>query len=57
MFSFFKKNKKDIKQIAKKELSRKFSVIKSLRDYDTGEKDISTGNIERRLPDIRVAPR
>jgi hypothetical protein len=55
MFGFFTKNKKDLKRVAEKQLKKNMSVIQSLRDYDTGKKDISTRNIERNLPDIRVA--
>jgi hypothetical protein len=46
---------KDIRKVAERQLEENMSVIKSLRDYDQGKKDISTTNIERRLPDIRVA--
>jgi len=55
-FLFKKKEKKDIKKVAEKQLEENKAVIESLRDYDTGKKDISTGDIERRLPDIRITP-
>lgn len=49
------KDKKNIKAVTEKQLSKNMDVIKSLRDYDEGKKDISTNNIRRYLPDIRVA--
>jgi hypothetical protein len=56
MFRFLQKNKKaNIEKVAKKQLKKNVRVIESLRDYDQGKKDISTANIERRLPRIRVA--
>jgi hypothetical protein len=58
MFKLFQKGKgqDSIKKIAEKELKEKRDIIESLRDYDTGKKIISTTEIERRLPDIRVTP-
>lgn len=58
MFGFFlKKYKKaDVIKIAEKQLQEKRALIESLRDYDTGKKDIQTSNLERRLPNIRVTP-
>ena len=50
MFNIFKKKNKDLKEVAEKQLNKNISVIESLRDYDTGKKDISTRIIERRLP-------
>jgi len=55
MLKFFTTKEKNIKKVAEKQLKKNISVIKSLRDYDEGKKDISTTNIERRLPNIRVA--
>lgn len=46
----------DVVKVAKKQLEEKRAIIESLRDYDIGKKDISTAGIERRLPDIQVAP-
>ena len=55
MFTFIFKKQKDLKEVAEKQLRENISSIISLRDYDEGKKDISTSDIERRLPDIRVA--
>lgn len=52
---FRKKDSSDIKEVAEKQLQENIGVIKSLRDYDEGRKEISTTNIETRLPDIRTA--
>ncbi|MEK7463603.1 MAG: hypothetical protein AAB610_00565 [Patescibacteria group bacterium] len=59
IFNFLKfKNKKvDISKVIEKQLQENIEVIKSLRDYDEGKKDISTADLERRLPNIRVSPR
>lgn len=57
MFSFLKKKNTDIRKVAEKQLSENVLVIKSLRDYDTGKKDISTADIERRMSDIQTASR
>ncbi len=47
--------KKIILKIETKNEIRKIrGVIKSLKDYDEGKKQISTANIERCLPNIRV---
>lgn len=51
-----KGKKQDIEKIAEKELRENFDVIESLRKYDRGEKNISTAELKRRLPRIRVAP-
>jgi hypothetical protein len=56
IFSFFKKNK-DLKKVAEQQLEKNADIITSLRDYDEGKKDISTANLEKRLPNIRVASR
>jgi hypothetical protein len=56
ILDFFKRNKdKDLQKVAEKQLKENFGVIKSLRDYDEGKKDISTAELERRMPNIRVA--
>ncbi len=61
MKNFFKKylinSKESIKEVAEKQLEKNATIIKSLRDYDEGKKDISTSDLERRLPDIRIATR
>ena len=57
MSSVFKKKNKDIKKVAEKQLRENISSMISLRDYDTGKKDISTTDIERRLSDIRATTR
>jgi hypothetical protein len=54
---FGNKNTDTVTQVAKKQLEENIGVIKSLRDYDEGKKDISTADIERRVPNLRVAPR
>ena len=55
MFNFLKKKDEiDINKVAEKQLEENVSIIKSLRDYDEGKKDISTADIEKRLPNIRV---
>lgn len=56
MFKFFRKKKNSLEKVAEQKLRENADVIKSLRDYDEGKKDISTRNIERRLPNIRVTP-
>ena len=54
---FWKKSKKDgVIEVAEQQLQKNRSIIESLRDYDTGKKNISTRDVERRLRDIRVAP-
>lgn len=53
--SFFSKNKNDFEKVVEKQLRDNVRVIESLRDYDIGKKDISTRNLEKRLPNIRVA--
>ena len=47
--------KNDIKAVAERQLSENMSSIVSLKEYDEGKKDISTTDIERSLPNIRVA--
>lgn len=54
MLNFLKNKKSDIKKVAEKQLKKNVRVIESLRDYDQGEKDISTSKLERSLPRIRV---
>lgn len=58
MFNFIKKisNRNSFEKIAEKQLDKNISIIKSLKDYDEGKKDISTIDIEKRLPDIRLTP-
>ena len=57
---FFKQNKdkkdqNEVMKVAEKQLKENRAIIESLRDYDIGKKDISTADIEKRLPDIRTA--
>ena len=57
MFQFWKSgNGAPIKKVAERQLRMNEDVIKSLRDHDEGKKTISTSNIERRLPSVRVTP-
>jgi hypothetical protein len=53
----FTKNKEEVKEVAREQLIKNAEVIQSLKDYDEGKKDISTTELEKRLPNIRVAPR
>ena len=55
-FTFWKskKNTPDLSAVTEKQLSKNIEVIKSLQDYDEGEKDISTSNVQKYLPRIRV---
>ena len=58
MFDFLKKKGEEndeIQQVAEKQLREKIPIIESLRDYDSGKKNISTRTAEERLPHIRVA--
>ena len=56
ILTFFKSKKThDLKAVTLKQLSKNIEVIKSLRDYDEGKKDISTSNVQKYLPSIRVA--
>lgn len=55
MFSFLRKKNKDIKKVAEEQLQKHIEVLQSLKDYDSGKKDISTSDIERHLPNIRLA--
>lgn len=59
IFSFWKskQNNPDLKAVTEKQLSKNIEVIKSLRDYDEGKKDISTSTIQKYLPRVRVASR
>ena len=41
-------------KVAEKQLDKNIEVIKSLRDYDEGKKNISTSKLEGRLPHVRV---
>jgi hypothetical protein len=56
MFGFLrsKKNKKDFKSVADKQLKENKAVLESLRDYDEGKKEISTVNVKKHLPNIRT---
>ncbi|MCK5591622.1 MAG: hypothetical protein KAI72_06680 [Candidatus Pacebacteria bacterium] len=56
MFIFWhsKKNKKDFKSVAEKQLVKNITVLESLRDYDEGKKEISTTNVKKRLPNIQT---
>lgn len=49
-----KNNKDNLKNVAKKQLSKNIKIIKSLEDYDNGKKNIPTNNIRKYLPDIRI---
>ena len=56
IIAFFKsKRNQDLKDITERQLSKNIEVIKSLRDYDEGKKDISTRNVQKYLPRVRVA--
>ena len=61
MFEFLRKKtlknkgESEVVQVAEKQLEEKRAIIESLRDYDSGKKDIPTRDVERRLPGIRVA--
>lgn len=57
MFSFFKKKeeKKDVQQVAKKQLKANEAVFQSLRDYDEGKKEISTTDVKRHLQAVQSA--
>ncbi len=56
IYSFFsKKNAPDYGKLLKKTLERNHAVIESLRDYDTGKKDISTRAVERHFPGVRTS--
>ncbi len=58
IFKFFKTSKDDsFKKVAEQQLEENGGFIRSLRDYDEGKKNISTTDLERGLPGIRVAPR
>ena len=52
----FHTKKTEFERVAEKQLRENKEVIESLRDYDAGKKEISTRKIERRLPNIRIAP-
>ena len=49
-----KEDSLDIRKIAEEQLAENMEVIKSLRDYDEGKKNIQTTNIEKRLPYIQT---
>lgn len=49
--------KPSLKDITEKQLNKNIEVIKSLRDYDEGKKDISTDGVERYLSGIRITPK
>lgn len=48
-----KKNKKNFNSVAKKQLRENREVLKSLREYDEGKKEISTANVRKHLQCIR----
>ena len=54
IFGFLKKNKKDFKSVAERQLIENASVLKSLQDYDEGKKEISTADVKKRLPNIQT---
>ncbi|MCK5095757.1 MAG: hypothetical protein KAR24_00150 [Candidatus Pacebacteria bacterium] len=54
IFGFLKKNKKDFKAVAERQLIENASVLKSLRDHDEGKKEISTTDVKKRLPNIQT---
>jgi hypothetical protein len=58
MLDFLRKTvrKNKIAKVAEQQLQENRAAIESLRDYDIGKKDISTRDVERRLPNIRVTP-
>lgn len=53
ILTFFKKP--SIKKEVEKQLDKNIKAIESLRDYDQGKKTISTVDIQRSFPDIRVS--
>jgi hypothetical protein len=58
MFRFFnkqKKNNKDFQTVAKRQLKANETVLKSLRDYDEGKKEISTANVRKHLQHIQAS--
>jgi hypothetical protein len=54
IFKFFSNKDKAFGKVAEQQLDKNMEVIKSLRDYDEGKKDISTRELERSLPNIRI---
>ncbi|MBX2866445.1 hypothetical protein KTR10_00575 [Candidatus Kaiserbacteria bacterium] len=54
MFNFLKR-KKNITQIAERQLKENKQVIESLRDYDEGKKVISTDNVADRLSNVQTS--
>ena len=55
MFKFWNKKETDksVKTLAKEELEKNREVFESLRDYDKGEKEISTTNIKKHMRDLQ----
>lgn len=49
-----KSNEKDFEKVVERQLKDNARTIESLRDYSLGKKEISTSNIERRLPNLRI---
>jgi len=51
-FNIFRRHrdKKSILEVAQKQMREHFDVPESLRQYDRGEKDISTREVEGHLP-------
>lgn len=55
LINFIKKlNKNDLKLVTEKQLEKNIEVIKSLRDYDEGKKNIPTDKIQGYLPSVRI---
>jgi hypothetical protein len=50
----FAKKNKNINKIAEKELRENLSVLKSLKDYDQGKKEISTNRVADRMHDLQA---
>ncbi len=55
MFRFWnkKEDNKSVKTLAKEELEKNRVVFESLRDYDKGEKEISTTNVKKHMRDLQ----
>ena len=53
-FLRLKKKTRNLEIITKEQLAKNMEVIKSLRDYDQGKKDIPTHNVQKHLPRVRV---
>ena len=48
------KSENNIEAVIEKQLAKNIEVIKSLRDYDDGKKDISITNVIKHFPNIKI---